>query len=213
MGIELVKHLYARHAAGLTAGELTVLGYMCITALDKPNGKGQPAGLYFAGWEPLALALGYDGLSAAGKEKVRRSIKGVREKGLIKPLVAHAKTGERQVYRITFAVEPGARNPSPTRATGSEPQEGHNFRGDWGTDSEPPRKDSGRTEDLPQDITLNHSPQVQDARGLKSSDEEEGLIEAHAFRGQPGDDCATCGGSHLNRRIHPLHLIREAKHA
>lgn len=196
VGIELTKQLFARHASDLTAGELTVLGYMCITALDKPNGKGQPAGLYFGGWEPLALALGYDGLTDAAKTKVKRAVKGIRDKGLVKPLVSHAQYGERQVYRIAFLS--GGLDRTPTR----------------GSDSDPPRKDLGSSEDLHQDITLNHSPQVQDARGLKGSDEEgDGLIEAHAFRGQPGDDCATCGGSHLNRRIHPLHLIREAKHA
>src|SRR5690606_33418574 len=159
-----------------------------------------------------ALALGYDGLTDAAKTKVKRAVKGIRDKGLVKPLVSHAQYGERQVYRIAF-LSTGGLDQTPTRGSISDPHVGVTFRPKRGSDSDPPRKDSGSSEDLPQDITLNPSPQVQDARGLKSSDEEEGLIEAHAFRGQPGDDCATCGGSHLNRRIHPLHLIRAAKHA
>ena len=109
MGIDLTKQLFVRHAHDLTASEVVVLGYMCVTALDKENGKGQPARLYFGGWEPLALALGYDELSDAAKTKVKRAVKGLRARGLIKPMVAHAKTGERQVYRILLG-DTGGRN-------------------------------------------------------------------------------------------------------
>lgn len=38
---------------------------MCQTAYDTPQ-RNHPARLYYAGWEPLALALGYD-LDADGK--------------------------------------------------------------------------------------------------------------------------------------------------
>src|SRR4051794_5319020 len=103
MGVDLTKTLFVRHAHKLNAAELIVLGYMCLVALDKENGKGQPAGLYFGGWEPLALALGYDALTEAAKTKVKRAVRGCRDKGLIKPMVAHAQTGERQVYRIQVA--------------------------------------------------------------------------------------------------------------
>ena len=205
MGVDLTKQLFARHAADLTAGELVVLGYMCLVALDRPNVKGQPAGLYFGGWEPLALALGYSDPNAPAKEKVRRSVKGIREKGLIKPMVAHAKTGERQVYRITFA-EGGARNQSPYRATGSEPQEGHNFRGDRGSETEPPRKDSGQTKDLHQDPIPSHVPQPQTAPS--EADEKTDSTRPHKFQGTPGNDCATCGRAYQNRRLHPFHLLR-----
>lgn len=201
MGIDLTKQLFARHAHGLTAGELTVLGYMCVVALDKANDRGQQARLYFGGWEPLALALGYDGLTSAAKEKVRRSIKGCRSKGLIKPLIAHAQTGERQVYRIEIGGKTGARNQSPNRATGSEPQEGHNFRGDRGSETEPPRTQLGKTEDLPQDISIAVEPQPEVAR-------ED--IQKHKFKGSPGNDCDECGLAYANRAVHPLHLLRGA---
>lgn len=168
MGIELTKALFARHAHTLTAGELVVAGYMCVTALDKENAKGQPARLYFAGWEPLALALGYDGLTNASKEKVRRAVKGLREKGLIKPLVGHAQTGERQVYRIQVNTT-GALDQSPTRATGSEPQEGHNFRGNRGSEVEPPRKDSGEGEDLRQDSITHPVSDLKTAREKRNA--------------------------------------------
>lgn len=202
MGIELTKHLFVRHAANLTAGELTVLGYMCLVALDKENGKGQRAGLYFGGWEPLALALGYPSLTPAAKEKVRRSVKGIREKGLVKPLVAHAQTGERQVYRIMFAAT-GAQVQSPNRATGSEPQEGHNFRGDWGSVSEAPRTHKEEGEDLRQDTHPKSATELQNAR----EDEKSKDGAAHKFEGRPGNDCLTCGGSYINRSLHPIRLL------
>lgn len=199
MGIDLTKQLYSFHAADLTAGELVVLGYMCLVALDKENVKGQPARLYFGGWEPLALVLGYDSLTSAAKEKVRRSIKGVREKGLIKPLVGHAQTGERQVYRIQVGPT-GAQLPSPNRATGSEPQEGHNFRGNRGSETEPPRKDSGGMQDLLQDPC----PPLPEPQGPPSPKPAQG----HKFRGQRGDDCYECGRGYADRAAHPIRLLR-----
>lgn len=204
MGVDLAKQLFARHAADLTAGELTVLGYMCLVALDKPNGRNQPPGLYFGGWEPLALALGYDGLTEAAKTKVKRAVRGVREKGLVKPMVAHAQTGERQVYRITFA-NTGGQNQTPNRGSEVDPQEGVRSRPDRGSESDPPRTELGQTEDLPQDISISSVTGVQTARGDDKRNEE---VVPHKFRGQPGDDCGTCGGSHINRRLHPLHLLR-----
>jgi hypothetical protein len=207
VGVDLTKQLFARHAADLTAGELVVLGYMCLVALDKENGKGQPAGLYFGGWEPLALALGYDELTPAAKEKVRRSVKGIREKGLVKPMVAHAQTGERQVYRITFA-RTGAQLPSPYRATGSEPQEGHNFRGDRGSESEPPRTELGQTEDLHQDTSITSVTKPQSAREAEDANNKMG---PHKFQGDAGGDCTACGRSYLDRTTHPLRLIQERR--
>lgn len=203
MGIDLTKQLFARHAADLTAGELTVLGYMCVVALDKENGRGQPPGLYFGGWEPLALALGYDGLTEAAKTKVKRAVRGIRDKGLVKPMVAHAKTGERQVYRITLAGA-GGQKQTPTRGSESDPHQGVTSRPDRGSESDPPRTYLGQREDLRQDTQLTTSAQPQDARGVKDGDEEVG---PHKFQGAPDDDCTACGWSYLNRSVHPLHLI------
>ena len=207
MGIDLTKQLFARHAADLTAGELTVLGYMCLVALDKQNDKGQPAGLYFGGWEPLALALGYDGLTEAAKTKVKRAVKGIRDKGLVKPMVAHAQTGERQVYRIAFATT-GGQKQTPNRGSEVDPQEGVRNRPNRGSESDPPRTHRGQTEDLPQDISISSATELQTARDDEKSDEEMG---PHKFKGSPGDDCDACGSSYLNRRVHPLHLIHETR--
>lgn len=204
MGVDLAKQLFARHAADLTAGELTVLGYMCLVALDKPNGKGQPAGLYFGGWEPLAIALGYqEGLTDAAKTKVKRAVKGIRAKGLVKPMVAHAQTGERQVYRITFA-ETGGRKQTPNRGSEVDPQEGVGIRPNRGSESDPPRTHRGEGEDLREDISIASETKPQSAREVKNSDE----IRPHKFKGNPAaGDCLDCDGSHLNRKLHPLHLV------
>lgn len=207
MGVDLTKQLFARHAADLTAGELVVLGYMCLVALDKENGKGQPPGLYFGGWEPLAIALGYDGLNEAAKTKVKRAVRGIRDRGLVKPMVAHAKTGERQVYRITFATG-GGRIQTPNRGSEVDPQEGVTSRPNRGSEVDPPRTELGQTEDLLQDIQLPSATESQTARGDGEAKDEMG---PHKFRGQPGDDCEACGASYLNRRVHPLHLIQQGR--
>lgn len=159
MGIDLTKQLFSRHAATLTAGELVVMGYMCLVALDKENAKGQPARLYFAGWEPLALALGYDDLTDAAKTKVKRAIKGLRDRGLIKPLVGHAQIGERQVYRIQVGLS-GGLDVTPSRGSEVDPHVGVRNRPKRGSESDPPRKDLGGDEDLSEDIQLIPLPQV-----------------------------------------------------
>src|SRR5690349_19966600 len=187
MGVDLTKTLFVRHAHRLSASELIVLGYMCLVALDKENGKGQPAGLYFGGWEPLALALGYDSIDTkAAKERVRKAVKGVREKGLIKPMVAHAQTGERQVYRI-LVTSTGPLIERPNRATDSGAQEGHRSGGDWATDSGAPRTDTGGRQDLRQDTTTPVPAQVTTAR----EDEKPGRT-VHLFVGD-NEDCDRCG--------------------
>lgn len=204
MGIDLTKHLFARHARDLTASELTVLGYMCLVALDRPNGKGQPPGLYFGGWEPLAIALGYPELNEAAKTKVKRAVRGIRDKGLVKTMVAHAKTGERQVYRITFATS-GGRNQTPSRGAETDPQEGVGIRPDRGSESDPPRTHRGQTEDLHQDTSITSVTKPQRADGP----EKAGEIRPHKFEGQPAaGDCLTCDLPYLNRKAHPMHLLR-----
>jgi hypothetical protein len=57
LGAGLVGLLLANHA-GLSDRAFRVAVRMAHTALDAPNSKGQPAGVYFAGWELLAQTLG-----------------------------------------------------------------------------------------------------------------------------------------------------------
>lgn len=59
MGIELAGIVSAKYGH-IPAGPYKILMRMAITALDKPNAKGQPPRLYWGGWEDLAIALGRD---------------------------------------------------------------------------------------------------------------------------------------------------------
>lgn len=113
MGIELVKAVAAK-GGKLPGNEYKVLTYMAAVALDTPNDKGQPARLYYAGWKPLALALGQesvpDGNSPedekrrrAQYELVRRAIRDLRNRGLIKDLQGQARIGvRRQTFQLTL---------------------------------------------------------------------------------------------------------------
>src|SRR3954447_8522230 len=92
MGIELVKAVATR-CGSLRGTEYKVLVLMASVALDRPNGKGQPPRLYFAGWEPLALALGQDVPPDLAEhqirrkhqyELVRRALRGLETAGLIR---------------------------------------------------------------------------------------------------------------------------------
>jgi hypothetical protein len=56
MGVMLATLVSIRWAH-LPERQFKVLNRMALMALDKPNSKGQPASIYFGGWEPLSLAL------------------------------------------------------------------------------------------------------------------------------------------------------------
>jgi hypothetical protein len=66
-----------------------VLLHMCATAMDRDRPDGTPGRLYFAGWKPLAITLGYpapmdDGpLEPAAHQAVARAVRELREAGLI----------------------------------------------------------------------------------------------------------------------------------
>lgn len=174
MGIELVKLLAARHAAGLSHRALVVLLYMALHALDTPNAKGQPPRLYFAGWEPLADALGYDSLTRAAEEKVRRAIKELRNKGLIEPTAGHAQTGTRQSYRLHLTLKVATESPTDSEGyspTDSEGQEPHRIGVDSPTDSEGPRTHTGQIEDSFQDSTRIPPSASTDRAGGPTADE------------------------------------------
>lgn len=168
MGIELAKNLFARHAANLTAGELVVLGYMCVVALDRENAKGQPARMYFGGRGALAIALGYDETSEAGIQKVKRAIQSLRKRGLIEPMVEHARTGTRQSYRLNIGLPRGS-EVDPLKGSEVDPQEGVNSVPFRGSEVDPPRTNTGRGQDLPQDISIASVTELQKARANRET--------------------------------------------
>lgn len=92
---------------------------MALSALDDTGPHGRPPGVYFAGWEVLALALGRTldsedererrKLRRLASETVRRAMQELVALGLVEPLTT-AHRGTRQAYRLHFdrtAATPG----------------------------------------------------------------------------------------------------------
>jgi hypothetical protein len=200
VGIDLVKYVVARCGRlKLSGNAYKVLVAMAATALDQPNSKGQPARLYYAGWEPLALALGFDPQEnpRKAKEAVRRAIKELREAGLVCVVGGHARTGNRQSYRLDLdAVAAVSWAPDlDLRTPDLGDQEGPQVGGNRAPNLGAPRTHIGPSEDLPQDSL---PPVAASATGHARAE-----VEQHAFVGNPGDDCESCGLGYANRLAHP----------
>lgn len=131
MGIELVKQVAAT-CGHLKGNEYKCLTYMAATALDRPNDKGQPAHLYFGGWEALAIALGYS--DPDGRyETVRRALRGLVADGKLERLEDHARAGVRQTFRLTLDLS------SPAETAGLQPLQSVGARTPQNSGAEPPR--------------------------------------------------------------------------
>lgn len=85
-----------------------VLCRMCTSALDKPNGTA-PGRLYFGGWVPLAMMLGFpappegEPLPDTAKQAVRRAIRDLIDNGLIAVADDAEQAPHRyRAYRITL---------------------------------------------------------------------------------------------------------------
>lgn len=166
MGYELMQ-LAMVHGAHLPARPYKVLLRMCWQALDRDSGD-RPARLYFAGWEPLALAMGYDP-SPAGRESaktnVRRAVRDLTRDGFIEAVGGHAGFGVRQTYLVRVGLtEGGSIQPpnrgadlTPLRGADSAPQQGGQIDPAWGADLTPPRKEEEPQKEPDQDAT---SPSV-----------------------------------------------------
>lgn len=112
MGVELVGAVSARWGH-LPAGPYKVLVRMALVALDKPNNKGDEAGLYWRGWQDLAIALGRevpyigaDALELARRRKVIRNevirhTTFLRKAGAIEQSVDNPGHRTRQVWKVT----------------------------------------------------------------------------------------------------------------
>lgn len=196
MGAEVAKAavVYARHLSG---APFRVLVAMALSTLDKPK-DGKPASLYFAGWEPLALVLGYDDCDrhSPGEQAVKRAISTLRKEGHITPL-GTARIGTRQTYLI----HPGGLR-AGQKVTGGA---GQKVTGKSRSESDPgaghqmyglgPIEEQGQ--DLLQDTHSISQPSPKTARDDKSA-KDEGVVErwkdercehGHLVR---NDTCATC---------------------
>lgn len=112
MGVELAGLVSAKWGH-LPAGPFKVLIRMAVTSLDKPNAKGQPAGVYWGGWADLALALGRDIPDDDGTPEIARRRKHIRDEvirhttaltkaGAIKPAVDNPLRGTKQTWILTL---------------------------------------------------------------------------------------------------------------
>ena len=169
MGIEIVKAsvVYGKRLSG---NAYKVLIAMSLSALDKPK-EGRPASLYFGGWGALAVALGYDDATAhdrnsAGHKAVKRAVKELRDAAHISPML-DACRGTRQSYFVhPGGLTKGDQN-DPVKGGQFDPVKGDQNSPQRGTKMVPPRKDSGSTEDLPQDISISHVTDLLAARARR----------------------------------------------
>lgn len=208
MGIELVK-LVSLHGASLSGNAFKVLNRMAMTALDSPK-DGRPDRLYFNGWEPLAMALGYaDGdvsHGSPGFQSVKRALATLRKEGFVEPL-GEARTGTRQTYRVCVGLVSGGQKVTPCGGQKVIPT--------WGSESDPSggRKVTplGHTKDPGQDLTQDRHDDSQPSRTYARDDfgpdDDSRQVVGHRFAGLPGEDCLECQGAYQNRKLHPLHLL------
>lgn len=157
VGIDLVQLLLLHHSAGLSGRAFKVLTKMAATALDTPNGRGQPPRLYFAGEGPLAHVLYGRGLdleaySPNDLREVRRVLKELRDAGLIEPMVDKARRGQAQAYRLNL----GGEIAHPNEGQSPHPNEGQSAPNRVGN-LPTPRTHRGRSEDSSQDSTTHPS--------------------------------------------------------
>jgi hypothetical protein len=113
MGIRLANNVSIRWAS-LPERQFKVLNRMALMALDTPNSKGQPAHVYFAGWEPLALALNReipedDGTPENSRIRKNQCAEVARitgqlvDAGALKQPVDKSRRGHRQSWLLTLS--------------------------------------------------------------------------------------------------------------
>jgi len=101
MGYQLVNTALGIRPSYLkvTPAGWLVLVHMAATALDRDRPDGTPGRLYFGGWKPLAVSLGYpptmdDGpLEPAAHKAVMRAMRELREAGLVGRADPHTQRG------------------------------------------------------------------------------------------------------------------------
>lgn len=203
MGIEIVKASIV-HGKRLSGNAYKVLIAMSVSALDKPS-NGRPASLYWGGWDGLAVVLGHESAArnSQGHKAVKRAIKELREGLHISPMV-EAHRGLAQSY----LVHPGGlgkrAQSDPVKGAHDGPVKGAQNGPHSGPKKGPPRrtKDSGGQNE---DTSIASETEPQTARGDKDASE----IQPHRFEGHPAaGDCLTCDRSHLDRKAHPMRLVR-----
>lgn len=121
MGANLVTQVLA-HWTHVSDRAFRVLIRMAVTALDNPTPK-QPANIYRAGRELLAMALRSEGSTETRYRAVKRAVAELTEAGAIEHL-ATGWAGQNAVYRLTLDPSNVARKPKPMGGRSDPPKGG-----------------------------------------------------------------------------------------
>lgn len=119
MGAHLVAKSLTTWAPVVSDKAFRVLVRMALTALDEPTDD-RPACLYFDDPDNLAAAMGGTGNALSRGRLARRGIEELIGRGALER-VNRAKTGSRQVYRLTLWNAPKAYEP----VRNERPKPGH----------------------------------------------------------------------------------------
>lgn len=208
MGVEIVKAAMV-YGKSLSGNGYKVLIAMSMSALDKPS-NGRPPGLYWGGWDALAVALGHEDATrdSSGHRAVKRAIKELRDAKHITPML-NASRGTRQSYSVhPGGLEKGGQS-DPVKGGQIDPVMGGQNSPQRGAKATPPRKEQGSSSDLSQDTTPHEAASTTGSDGASKDRAEKSEVEPHAFEAGDYDECRVCGFTSLNI-IHARHRPRRA---
>ncbi|MDR7253727.1 hypothetical protein J2X46_002717 [Nocardioides sp. BE266] len=202
MGVEIVKAAMV-YGKSLSGNGYKVLVAMSMSALDKPS-NGRPPGLYWGGWDALAIALGYEHAerNSPGQNAVARAVRELKKGNHITPML-DAGRGTRQSYLVhPGGIRNGGKGEQNAHAEGEQfaQPKGEQNAPQRVSKMLPPRKEQGSTSDLSQDTTPHEAASTtgSDVAESERAEKKPG-VGSHAHRGGVDDDCAECGLSYQNR--------------
>lgn len=169
MGANLVTQVLA-HWTHVSDRAFRVLVRMAVTALDNPTPK-QPAGIYRAGRELLAMSLRTEGNASTRYRAVKRAVAELTEAGAIEHL-ATGWAGQNAVYRLTLDRAKSSIGPDrmggfsdPPKGGFSDPPMGGQNDTEWGVAQTPPRNQEDLQEERDEEegadlSTTSHPPRA-----------------------------------------------------
>lgn len=169
MGANLVTQVLASWTH-VSDRAFRVLVRMAVTALDNPTPK-QPAAIYRAGRDLLAMSLRTEGNASTRYRAVKRAVAELTEAGAIEHL-ATGWAGQNAVYRLTLDRSKSSIGPDrmggssdPPEGGSSDPPMGGQNATEWGAPATPPRNHKDlqeeREEEEGADLrTASHPPRA-----------------------------------------------------
>lgn len=169
MGASLVVQVLANWSH-LSDRAFRVLVRMAVTALDKPQ-NGQPANIYRAGRDLLAMTLRSEGSTETRYRAVKRAVAELTEAGAIEHLVT-GWAGQNAVYRLNLDASDASRKPDrmggssdPPKGGPTDPPMGGQNATERGVAQTPPRNHKEITKELAEEDvglsqTASHPPRA-----------------------------------------------------